>query len=161
MGLKDELGLPHKILSEEHEVLLNIVVAGQMLEKEADRLVQGFGLSRAQLNIMMLLRYQSGASGPDHQSFGRMLVVNRSNVTGLLDRMEKTGLVERIPDAGDRRVKRVRLTAKGVRVLAEAEKVYMRHVETLVGALSGAERDALCRTLEKLRARLRRGAAGR
>jgi DNA-binding MarR family transcriptional regulator len=156
MGLRDELGMPHKIMSEEHEVLLSVVVAAQMLEKEADRLMARFGLTRAQLNILMLLRYQAGESGPDHQSLGRMLVVNRSNVTGLLDRMEAAGLVERAADPADRRVKRVRLTPKGFKILVEAEKVYMRHVGDISGAIPPAEQAALCRTLAKLRARLRR-----
>ncbi|MBI5240364.1 MAG: MarR family transcriptional regulator [Elusimicrobia bacterium] len=157
MGLKDELGLPHKIVSEDHELLLSVVLAAQMLEKEADRLLARFGLTRSQLNILMLLRYQSREPGPDHQSLGRMLVVNRSNVTGLLDRMEAAKLVERAADPEDRRVKRVRLTPKGFKILVEAEKVYMRHVEELAGAIPPADRAVLCRILEALRRRLRRG----
>ncbi|MCX7019480.1 MAG: MarR family transcriptional regulator [Candidatus Sumerlaeota bacterium] len=46
-----------------------------------------------------------------------------SNVTGLIDRMEKAGWVERAADTADRRVKRLRLTADGRRLIQRAEEV--------------------------------------
>ncbi len=156
MPLKDELGMPHDIISEKHETLMNIVVAAHMLEREGDRLVQPFGISMPQFNILMLLRYQANSEGPDQQSLGRMLVVNRSNITGLLDRMEKNGLVERVGEKADRRIKRVRLTPKGRKNLEDAEAVYLRYIDELLGDIDTQKRQALRNALEKLRANLRR-----
>jgi DNA-binding MarR family transcriptional regulator len=156
MSLKDELGFLNSINSDKHETLMSIVVTAHMLEREGDRLLEKFGLSVSQFNILMLLRYQADAAGPDQQSLGRMLVVNRSNITGLVDRLERAGFVERAGEKLDRRVKRVRLTAKGRKNLEAAEAAYMKHIDMLLASTSLRERGDLLGALSKIRAGLRK-----
>lgn len=50
------------------------------------------------------------------------LACDKGNVTGIVDRLEKRGLVERRPGPTDRRVKVLALTIAGVRVRAEVER---------------------------------------
>jgi len=83
-----------------------------------------------------------------------MLLVNRSNVTGLVDRMEQAGWVERLDDPADRRVKRIRLTAAGRKLLDRVDAVYIRKVEAVIRPLSAREQSELCRLLEKVRGSL-------
>jgi DNA-binding MarR family transcriptional regulator len=155
VGLKEELGLPNDVQSEAHETVLNVMVTADLLAKEGERVARPYGLTEAQLNVLMLLKYQCAAGELDQSSLGRMLVVNRSNVTGLVDRMEKAGWVRREPDAGDRRVKRVALTAEGKQVLKAAERAYLRRVDEVVGDLSGSEKATLGRLLQKIRNKVR------
>ena len=159
MSLEHELGLPNPLKNRPQEALLNVVLTGTLLAKEGDRLLRPLGLTDAQLNILMLLKYQSDGGKLNQTRLGRMLLVNRANVTGLVDRMEQAGWVERTPDAEDRRVKQVRLTAAGRRVLERAGKVYFARVEEVMGVLSSNEHRALCRMLERVRDHLR-GAQG-
>jgi DNA-binding MarR family transcriptional regulator len=156
MGLKDELGLPHPVATLAHEAMLNIFVTAEALGKEADRVLQPHGLTKAQFDILMLLEHQTADGGADQSTLGRMLVVNRSNVTGLIDRMERDGLVKRMADPADRRVNRVRMTPKGMKVLRAAEQAYVARTREVVAALRAAEQEALCRTLERVRASLRK-----
>ena len=156
MGLKEELGLPHPVATLAHEAMLNIFVTADALSKEADRLLQEHGLTKAQFDILMLLEHQTADGGADQSSLGRMLVVNRSNVTGLVDRMERDGLVKRTGDPADRRVKRVRMTPKGLNVLRKAEQAYVLRTREVVSALTVGEQETLCRMLEAVRASLRR-----
>ena len=72
-----------------------------------------------------------------------------SNVTGLVDRLESRGLVERRPSAGDRRVKVVRLTPAGSRLRAQL----LRRIaggSCALSRLSPADQRALVRILETL-----------
>ena len=154
MGLREELGFTRPVESAAHEVALNILVTANLLAKEGERLVAPAGVTEAQFNVLMLLKHQSEGGSLDQTALGRMLVVNRSNVTGLVDRMEKVGLVVRSPDPSDRRVKRVSLTAKGRRVAEAAEGPYFDRVEEVLGTLGAEERVRLVRALEKLRAAL-------
>lgn len=155
MGLREELGLPNEVQSEAHETVLNVLVTADLLAKEGERVARPFGLTEAQLNVLMLLKYQCPEGELDQSTLGRMLVVNRSNVTGLVDRMEQAGWVRRGPDAGDRRVKRVSLTAEGKRVLRSAERAYLRRVDEAVSGLAAHERSALRAFLGRVRDRLR------
>ena len=87
----------------------------------------------------MLLR-QLGDAMPMKDAAGR-LRCDPSNVTGIVDRLESRGLVERQPSADDRRVKRLVLTDEGRQVRDEVDRV----VATFPGlaSLDETERDAL------------------
>jgi DNA-binding MarR family transcriptional regulator len=159
MALSDELGFLRPIDTPVHEAVLSIFVTASLLGKEADRVLQGFGLTQAQFDILMLLRYQTADGSADQTTLGKMLVVNRSNVTGLVDRMERGGLVTRIGDPADRRVKRVRMTPAGARVLERAEQAYAARTREVVAGLTPANLATLCRSLEAVRTALREGPA--
>lgn len=76
------------------------------------------------------------------------LACEPSNVTGLVDRLEAAGLVERVA-GDDRRVKLVQLTGKGVRLRGRlAERVAAG--STVTAKLDAAERRTLARLLDRL-----------
>jgi DNA-binding MarR family transcriptional regulator len=156
MALKEELGFPNDIATRAHETLLNVFVTANLLVKEADRVLKPFGITEAQFDILMLLEHQAPDGSADQSTLGRMLVVNRSNVTGLIDRMERDGLVKRTADPGDRRVNRVRMTPEGMKVLHKAEQAYVLRTREVVSSLSAADQETLCRMLETVRASTRR-----
>ena len=161
MALSDELGFRRPFDTRAHEAALSIFVTASLLGKEADRVLQGFGLSQAQFDVLMLLRYQTADGSADQTSLGKMLVVNRSNVTGLVDRMERDRLVTRAGDPTDRRINRVRMTPTGARLLERAEQAYAARTREVVGTLTPANLATLCRLLEAVRAALREGPAPR
>ncbi|MBI1842137.1 MAG: MarR family transcriptional regulator [Verrucomicrobia bacterium] len=68
-------------------------------------------LSPSQFNLMKLL-YDS-PDGLTQSEVGRQLIMHRSNVTGLTDRLEARRIVTREDQAGDRRVYRLTLTQEG------------------------------------------------
>ncbi|MEV4420219.1 MarR family transcriptional regulator [Patulibacter sp. NPDC049589] len=77
------------------------------------------------------------------------LACDKGNVTGIVDRLEKRGLVERRPAEGDRRVKVLALTVAGVRVRAEVE----RRLSAPPAVLQGLDDDELAQlaaTLERV-----------
>ncbi|MCX8036373.1 MAG: MarR family transcriptional regulator [Candidatus Sumerlaeia bacterium] len=155
MSLQHELSLPYPFESAPHEALLNIVMTGEQLSKEADRILRPFDLTNTQFNVLMLLRYQSPRGEMSQTALGNMLVVNRSNVTGLVDRMQKAGWVVRTGDPDDRRVNLVRLTPAGRRLLERAEKAYFARIESILSTMPAAEIAEMCRRLERVRAALR------
>jgi DNA-binding MarR family transcriptional regulator len=155
MALSDELGFLRPIDTRAHEAVLSIFTTASLLGKEADRVLQGFGLTQAQFDILMLLRYQTADGSADQTTLGKMLVVNRSNVTGLVDRMERDGLVTGVGDPQDRRVKRVQMTPAGARLLERAEQVYAARTREVAAGLTPASLATFCRLLEAVRIALR------
>jgi DNA-binding MarR family transcriptional regulator len=61
------------------------------------------------------------------------LLCDNSNVTGIIDRLEERGLVERRPSPGDRRVKLIVLTPAGERMRRKVEKVMLEPPAWLAG----------------------------
>ena len=95
-----------------------------LLQKRGARLLREHGLTDAQFNVLMLLHHQGERGRMSQIRLGRLLLVNRSNVTGLVDRMERDGLVRREDDPDDRRVNLVAITEKGMEVLGGAMAAY-------------------------------------
>ncbi len=81
-------------------------------------------LSPSQFNVLNLLRlFPDGLSQTE---LSRQLIMHRSNVTGLVDRLAKRGLLERKDVAADRRAYRVVLTHAGVKLIKEVLPLYYK-----------------------------------
>jgi DNA-binding MarR family transcriptional regulator len=83
-----------------------------------------------------------------------MMLVNRANITSLVDRMEKSGLVERTDSPADRRYNIVRLTAKGKKLLDDVEPIYAKEIKKIMAALKDTDQKKLINMLETVRANL-------
>ncbi len=88
-------------------------------------------------------------------ALSRSMLVTAGNLTGLVDRAARDGLVERRADPTDRRAWRVHVTAKGLRAFRLAERHHAARVRTLFAPLTPAELGTLIGLLDKLRAHLR------
>ena len=80
----------------------------------------------------------------------RKLLRSPGNMTTVLDNLEKSGLVRRTQEEGDRRCTTVSITAKGAALIRD---IFPRHVDLLtrdLGVLTGAEQDELKRLCQKL-----------
>ncbi|HEY1695949.1 MAG TPA: MarR family transcriptional regulator [Polyangiaceae bacterium] len=87
-------------------------------------------------------------------ALSRRMLVTAGNLTGLVDRAERDGVVERRPDPSDRRLSRVFLTAKGRELVQSLLPVHASHVADLLASLDAGERRELRRLLGKLRSSL-------
>ena len=156
MKLEKELGLRAGIKVTEHEALLNIYFTGDLLKKRAREFFSQYGITDVQFNLMELLYYQAEEkTGLTQAELSRMLLVNRSNVTSLIDRMEKAKLVIRVDVPGDRRYNAIRLTNKGRKMIEDVEDKYMDEVRRVMAVLGRSEMDALIRALELIRQNIR------
>jgi DNA-binding MarR family transcriptional regulator len=130
---------------------VNVIQLGDQFHKEDDTFLRPYGLTSAQYNV---LRIVEGAGAPLAQrDIARRLLVSRANVTGLVDKLEAVGYVERCAVA-DRRVNLVRLTPQGRAFLHTtfAEQVAM--CQAALAALSPADLQALLHlTTQLLQAR--------
>ncbi|MFD0523562.1 MarR family winged helix-turn-helix transcriptional regulator [Paractinoplanes durhamensis] len=81
---------------------------------------------------------------------GAVLGLAKSSVTGLVDRLERGGLVRREPDPADSRAVRVALTARGGKI---ADQFYTETRERILGLAAGltdAERETLAALLARI-----------
>ncbi|WP_212960400.1 MarR family winged helix-turn-helix transcriptional regulator [Cohnella xylanilytica] len=90
-----------------------------------DRLIRDYDVYPGQPPLLMRLSQQDGQS---QRELAAGMLVKPATLTVMLGRMEKTGLVSRVPDDRDQRVTRVYLTDKG-RIAAEAVMRAIEEVE--------------------------------
>jgi len=80
---------------------------------DTQKLSRQYGLTGPQSGVLRSLVHHGSSSSAD---LSRMLYVTPSNITGIIDRLERKGLVERIKKEGDRRVALITLTKEGTRL---------------------------------------------
>lgn len=120
------------------------------IERElAKRLRQRFDCSLARFDLLAQL--DRNPDGLTMSGLGQHLMVSNGNVTGLVRRLEREGLVTREAVAGDRRLQRVRATAEGQMLFARMAREHGAWVRELLGHLAPAERNALTHLLHRLR----------
>ncbi|MFD6345719.1 MarR family winged helix-turn-helix transcriptional regulator [Streptomyces roseolus] len=83
------------------------------------------------------------------RALAETMTCDASNITGIVDRLEKRGLVRREAGTSDRRVKNVVLTAEGERV-ADAIRAGMRTTQEGLDRLDDQDRDRLRSLLERV-----------
>jgi DNA-binding MarR family transcriptional regulator len=98
-----------------------------------------------------LLANLAREDGQTLAALSRRMLVTAGNLTGLVDRAERDGVVERRSDPQDRRLSRVHLTAKGRDLIKALLPSHASHVSELLGALDATDRRELRRLLGKLR----------
>ncbi len=115
-------------------------------------------LSPSQFNVLNLLRLNP--RGLSQTDLSRELIMHRSNVTGLVDRLEKRGLVARREVAEDRRAYSVGLTAAGSRLLGEILPRYYQDAARVWERLPARRAAELIADLQQV-ARNAQGIAGK
>jgi DNA-binding MarR family transcriptional regulator len=80
----------------------------------------------------------------------RILELEKSSVTGLVDRAERRGLVRRVPVAGNRRAVHVTVTPAGASLASSVRAAVRAEVATLAAPLSPAQQDRLSRSVATL-----------
>ncbi|MDQ3659750.1 MAG: MarR family transcriptional regulator [Actinomycetota bacterium] len=134
------------------ECVINLIRTESMVVTELDRLFRCHGLSGPGFNVLMIIE---GAGRPlSPYEIGDRRLVTRGTVTGLLDTLEKQGLVRRTPHPDDRRMLLIELSDPGRALLAAVRRELFPLQGELISALSGAEKETLIGLLGKLQGHL-------
>ena len=132
---------------------LQLLRTGDELLALDEQVLTSYGTRHGRFNLlMMLLKYSDGEATP--AGLADKTGVTRATISGLLDGLEKDGLIERRPDPEDRRLIRVHLTDAGHGFLDKIRPGYCRWLSSIVEPLSEEERQQLVMLLEKIRTRL-------
>jgi DNA-binding MarR family transcriptional regulator len=150
-----ELKQTKPFASLEVEAYLNLVRTADHLARELTALLKPYDLHSAQYNVLRILR-GAGSDGLPCGEIGARMVTYDPDITRLLDRLERRGLVTRSRGQEDRRVVLVRITQAGTTLLAKSDldsKLLDGHKRAL-GHLGKEELTRLIDTLESIRDRL-------
>jgi DNA-binding MarR family transcriptional regulator len=138
----------HKL---ELRLWLRLLASANLIEVEVRRrLRERFGTTLPRFDLLAQLeRVEDGLLLGE---LSRRMMVSNGNVTGLVERLGRSGLIERNVLEADRRAVRVRLTQKGREVFAEMAAAHADWIGELFAGLSEVEQTALWSRLGTLKA---------
>jgi DNA-binding MarR family transcriptional regulator len=120
---------------------LSFLIQGLLERRAAEH-----DLSIIQTRLLGVLRDRT----PTMNELARFLGLDKSSVTGLVDRAERRGLVARVPSATDRRAVLVSLTDEGRSFVSQAAAAFEADVSALLSRLPPRERETLSRIVSRL-----------
>ncbi|MGA2582966.1 MAG: MarR family transcriptional regulator [Tepidisphaeraceae bacterium] len=148
--LGKEIGKTGPFESLEQEVFLNCIRTADWLSHGAANVLKSARLSPTQYNVLRILR-GVGPMGLGCQEIGRRMITREPDLTRLLDRLEKRGLVVRRRETADRRVVRTTITDAGLAILAAMDEPVRNHHLHLLAHMAPERLATLNELLEEAR----------
>ncbi|MEI6560561.1 MAG: MarR family transcriptional regulator [Verrucomicrobiota bacterium] len=131
------------------EGFLHLLRTGDMVFEDILHFLNRHNISQGRFTVMMLL-HRPWVESSTPASLAEESGVTRATMTGLIDTLEKDGMVVREADANDRRTVHVRLTKQGHASLETMLPDYFQCVSRIMSPLNERERKELVRLLQKL-----------
>jgi DNA-binding MarR family transcriptional regulator len=131
-----------------HDLLVAVLLVQSLLERRSEAFFQPFGLTSAQFNILNLLGHRGGRM--DQAALVDLLLVGKSSISIVLNRMVRDGLVKREEHPKDRRQVVLLLTPKGRALWRKISPSYEAGVEKIFGSLPAIRRKLFLDNLKVL-----------
>jgi DNA-binding MarR family transcriptional regulator len=135
----------------QQEVFLEVLRTGHALVHDLVDLLRPHGLTQPQYNVLRILRGAGPAGLPTGEVGARMVASREPDVTRLLVRMERSGLVRRRRRSDNRRVVTACITAAGLRLLTALDRPVLEMHATQLQHMTRRELEQLATLLERAR----------
>jgi DNA-binding MarR family transcriptional regulator len=133
----------------EEEAFVSLLRTGDWLSRRVDGVLKAAEISPTQYNVLRILR--GAPDGLLCGEIGNRMISRDPDITRLLDRLEKRGLISRCRGAKDRRMVLTRITDDGMKLLADLDgPVLQAHWRTL-GHMGEQKLNTLVKLLEEAR----------
>ena len=134
----------------EQEAFLAIARTADEMQSRATEMLKPYGISPTQFNVLRILR---GAEPKGHKcgEIGDRMITRDPDITRLLDRLEKRGLISRCRETEDRRMVMARITPEGLKVLGRLDTPVVETHRKQMGHLGKERLRALAELLDAAR----------
>jgi len=109
-----------------------------------------YGLQHGEFDVLATLRRSGAPFSLTPTALYETTMVTSGAMTNRLDRLEKAGLIRRVPHPSDRRGLMVQLTEEGRELIDRAVEAHVENEHRILSSLDTEERERLAALLEKL-----------
>lgn len=124
-----------QLTREDFEHLLAFRTSLRRFQRWSEDQAKAAGLTHVQHQLLVAVKGHPGALPPTVRDLADYLLLRHHSTVELVDRAAAGGLVRRIDDASDARLVRVRLTAKGERILNQLTPAHLVELHSLAAVL--------------------------
>lgn len=117
------------------------------INDKIDKALKQYDLNSAKFNILMIIKQLGKENGVQQNFISDKLLVTPSNITKMLDKLEKDELITRNDKKNDRRVKIIKITDKGIALLDKVWGEYLKLIKTLSPKISEKSKEDLLSVL--------------
>lgn len=148
--LRDEIRQSRPFRSRGQEAMLGVLRTASLLRGKVSEVIEPFGVTIQQYNVLRILRGAGGDSLPTLE-IGQRMIEPSPGITRLLDKLVSKGLVTRERCASDRRQVLCRIRPAGLDLLAEMDEPIEAMESSALDRLSASELETLIGLLDRVR----------
>lgn len=148
MGAIEDLIQQVKFKSEHHRAIVSLIYAGNLVNDYHNNYLKSYGITGQQFNVLRILRGQHPKPATINLIRERMLDKN-SDVSRIVERMRKSGMIDRVTCQQDRRAVDIIITSKGLALLKEIDEDQLQF-EKPIKSLTSADIKQLNSLLDKV-----------
>lgn len=133
----------------DEKVIAALLRASETIKKDLDITYKNYGLTFSQYNVLRILN--NSKNGQNKVSItSRIMLVSSSNITGVTQRLEKSGLILRKQDPSDERITVLEITPKGSRILKNIQDAHLSKINSYLKDFSGEKKRNLLEDLKQV-----------
>lgn len=133
----------------DEKVIAALLRASETIKKDLDITYKNYGLTFSQYNVLRILN--NSKNGQNKVSItSKIMLVSSSNITGVTQRLEKSGLILRKQDPGDERITVLEITPKGSRILKNIKDAHLSKINSYLKDFSSQEKSNLIEDLKQV-----------
>ena len=152
------VGLDARLTDDDHESLrlwLKLLTCSHLIENHVRKaLAVQFKMTLPRFDLMAQL--ERAPQGLQMNELSRRMLVTGGNITGIVDQLERAGLIVRTEDSADRRVYLVKLTKEGRSQFVQMAAEHESWIVNLFSGIPKREQQALNESLSRLRTQVTR-----
>ena len=147
--IKERTPIRRRAGVQEEQVYVNLMLTADYLSRRLEPVLRAADISPTQYNVLRILR--GAPQGLTCGELGRRMISRDPDITRLLARLEKQGLLSRGQDSSDRRVVLTQITDAGLKLLAQLDAPVLEAHRLLLGHLGPEKLRNLRRLLDEAR----------
>lgn len=132
------------------DLVARLTRVGQLINGRIEEFAASYGVHRGEGDVLFTLRRAGPPFRLTPTRLAAALLITSGTMTNRLDRLEKRGLIKRLPNPNDRRSLDVELSADGKRLVDEAIEAHVANERDMLSVLSQRDRADLARITRKL-----------
>lgn len=152
-SIQEEIKQTKPFSSVEEEALLALMRTADQVGQRNAEILKPFGLSPTQYNALRILR-GGGEKGLPCSEIAVRMINHDPDITRLLDRLAKRGLVDRSREEKDRRVVTARITQAGLELLSSMDRTMRESPKQMLAGIGEKRLQSLLRLLRTVREKI-------
>jgi MarR family transcriptional regulator, organic hydroperoxide resistance regulator len=146
----------HAVHEINNRLFFRLFQVANTLHTKGTQAIEAFGVTTQQWSVLGALSRPQAADGMSVGDLSRFLLVSRQNLSGVLSRLERDGLVERATSEADRRSRKVKLSAQGEALWLQLQDPIHQFYDAALKDLSFDDRLAFIHYFKKLQTNMSR-----
>lgn len=131
-----------------------ILRCGDLFDKLVIKNLKEYDISKTHWDVICKVYFDTDDQKIKLSELGRLMMVSKANITGLANRMEEKGLIKKISESDDARVKEITITDCGFSLLEKVLPRYKDLITSFFQEIDSKERDSLLKILTSLHSTL-------